>query len=227
MSDAPTFMPKGYMIAGGVVSYQNLRFYDFNFAIIEDMNINAFNLKASPFVYFTVGKNMAVGARFTYRRAMGKVDETKLALSPDLSFEIKDFYAITHNYLGSVAFRYYIPFGSSKRFAMFTDVALTGGYGQGKSTSGKGDNLTGTYSTSFQLSFDATPGVVVFLSNEIAVEISLEVFSIGYKRTTQIRNQVDKGTFENAKGSLTLNVLTVNIGVQFAIPLKSDKKSVK
>ena len=111
--DAPVFMPKGQLMFGGTVSYQDYSFYDYKFIILDDMNISAYTLSATPSIYYTFAKNMAVGLKFSYKRTLGNINETNLSLTPDLSFGISDYYMIQHTYSGSLSYRYYIPLGRS------------------------------------------------------------------------------------------------------------------
>ena len=106
--DAPVFMPKGQLMFGGTVSYQDYSFYDYKFIILDDMNISAYTLSATPSIYYTFAKNMAVGLKFSYKRTLGNINETNLSLTPDLSFGISDYYMIQHTYSGSLSYRYYI-----------------------------------------------------------------------------------------------------------------------
>ena len=49
--DAPVFMPKGQLMFGGTISYRDYSFYDYKFIILDDMNINAYILSATPYIY--------------------------------------------------------------------------------------------------------------------------------------------------------------------------------
>ena len=206
--DAPVFMPKGQLMFGGTVSYQDFNFYDYKFVILDDMNISAYTLSATPSIYYTFAKNMAVGLKFSYQRTLGRVDETNLSLTPDLSFGISDFYLIQHTYNGSLSYRYYIPLGRSKVFGMFSDISLNFGAGQGKTVTGTGENVTGTS---------------VFVTNEMCVEASVGILGLEWKRISQTTNQVYEGSYETSKANFKLNLLSINIGINFVLPVGDDR----
>ncbi len=221
--DAPVFMPKGQLMFGGSVSYRDYNFYDYKFIILDNMNIGAYTLAATPYVYYSFAKNMAVGVKFSYQRTLGRIDETSLSLSPDLSFGISDFYMLQHTYYGSLSYRYYIPLGRSKVFGLFSDISLNFGAGQGKTVNGKGESMTGTFQNILDLGIDVIPGIVVFVTNEMSVEASVGILGLEWKRIDQTTNQVYQGRYETSKANFKLNLLSINIGVNFVLPVGRDK----
>lgn len=223
--DAPVFMPKGQLMFGGTVSYRDYSFYDYTFLILDDININAYTLSVTPSIYYSFAKNMAVGVKFSYKRTLGRIDQTDISLSDDLSFGISDFYTLQHTYYGSVSYRYYIPIGKSRVFGIFSDISLNFGAGQGKSLSGTGDNLTGTYQKILDIGIDVIPGISVFVTNDMCVEASVGILGLEWKRISQTTNQVYEGSYETSKANFKLNLLSINIGVNFVLPVLKDKPS--
>lgn len=223
--EAPVFMPKGYLMFGGTVSYRDYNFYDYTFLVLDDMNINAYTLSVAPNVYYTFAKNMAVGVKFSYKRTLARVNETNLSLSDDLSFGISDFYTLQHTYYGSLSYRYYMPIGKSKVFGIFSDISLNFGAGQGKSLNGRGDNLTGVYQNILDIGIDVIPGIAVFVTNEMCVEASVGILGLEWKRISQTTNQVYEGSYETSKANFKLNLLSINIGVNFVLPVLNEKPS--
>lgn len=223
--DAPVFMPKGQLMFGGSISYRDYNFYDYKFIILDNMNISAYTLAATPYMYYSFAKNMAVGVKFSYQRTLGRIDETSLSLSPDLSFGISDFYTLQHTYYGSLSYRYYIPLGRSKVFGLFSDISLNFGAGQGKTVNGKGDSMTGTFQNILDLGIDVIPGIVVFVTNEMSVEASVGILGLEWKRIDQTTNQVYQGRYETSKANFKLNLFSINIGVNFVLPVGSDKSA--
>ncbi len=224
-TDAPVFMPKGQLMIGGTISYQDYSFEDYRFAILTDMNLTAFSLKATPYLYYSFYKNMAVGFKFSYQRMMAQVSSTNLSIGSDLSFGIQDYYYIQHTYYGSLAYRYFIPLGQRKIFGIFADVSLNVGAGQGKNTSGTGHTMTGTYQEILDISIDFIPGLMIFVSNEMSVEASIGVLGLGWQRVTQTTNQIYQGKYETSSANFKLNFLSINIGVDFVIPVGKQNKS--
>ncbi len=223
-TEAPIFMPKGQLMIGGTISYQDYGFQDYKFIILTDMNLDAYSFKATPYLYYSFYKNMAVGLKFSYQRMMAEIASTNLSISADMSFGVQDYFYIQHSYFGSLSYRYFIPLGQSKVFGIFADVSLNIGAGQGKMTSGEGKTLTGTYQQILDLGIDFIPGLVVFVSNEMAVEASIGVLGLGWKRVLQTTNQIYQGMYETSSANFKINLLSINIGVDFVIPITKEKK---
>lgn len=220
--DAPVFMPKGNLMFGGTISYRDYNFYDYKFLILDDMNINAYTLSATPYIYYVFAKNMAVGVKFSYDRTLARIGQTNFSLSEDLNLGISDFYSLQHTYYGSVSYRYYIPIGKSRVFGIFSDISLNFGAGQGKSLSGTGENLTGTYQKILDMGIDVVPGIAVFVTNDMCVEASVGILGLGWKRISQTTDQVYEGSYETSKANFKLNLLSINIGVNFVLPVGRD-----
>lgn len=223
--ETPVFMPKGNIMFGGTVSYRDFKTYGYKLVILDNMNFNAYTLAATPYLYYVFSKNMAVGLRFSYERTFARIDEINLSLSEDMSFGVSDFFLLQHTYYGSLSYRYYIPIAQSKIFGIFSDVSLNFGAGQGKTLNGTGENVTGTYQDILDLGIDLVPGLVVFVSNEMAVEASVGILGLGWKRIKQTTNQVYEGSYETSKANFKLNLLSVKLGVNFVLPLVKDKAS--
>ncbi len=146
---------------------------------------------------------------------MIKLNSTSLNISEDLNFDIENFYNLRHIYTGAVFFRNYISLGNSKRFALFNEVRLSAGGGQGKTISGVEEELKGSYQDILEMELGLIPGVTAFIAESVAVEASINVLGFSYKKYDQTRNQVYQGSFESSGVNFKVDILSINIGVSF------------
>lgn len=218
LKETSVFMPRKSVFFGGFFSYHNLNSSSYQIAIVKDLGLKAYTLKATPFLYFTVADNQAVGVRFSYKRNMLDFGGTDLNLSDDLSFSLSEFYLLQHTYSASVAYRAYIPFKGSRIFALFADAGLEVGFGQSRNLSGSGDTATGTYVTSWEYGLNVSPGVSLFLTNVTALELSVGLLGVSYSTKDQVSNHVDNGKLSGLGGHLSIDYLSINIGITFALP---------
>lgn len=212
------FVPKGTVMAGLSVSYANYDFNNYKFLMIDGLTLSGTTFGIAPHVSYFVRDNLSVGARFdydTYNLGMGGAS---IDLSDDLGFDISDFTMINRSYTASITMRNYFPIGDSKRFGFFTEVRLSGGYGQSKNYKQVAEDKYGTYQEMAQLGLGLTPGVVFFVTNETALEVSVGVLGFDYKRVTQYTNQVYEGTYEKSGANFKINILNINFGLTFYIP---------
>lgn len=220
---APMFLPAGNLMIGGTASYEQHGLQDFKFTMLSDINVKGYALKATPYVYCTFYRNMALGVRFSYKRTMADIKAAKIAINDDLQFEFDDIYAIQHTYYGSLSYRYYVPLFGSKVFALFSDIGFSAGAGQGKILNKNGDFSDGTYQKILDLSLEVTPGLIFFVANEMAIEASIQILRVGWKNVQQTSNQIYLGRYDGVGATFNINLLSINLGVDFVIPLGNKK----
>ena len=88
-------------------------------------------------------------------------------------------------------------------------------YGQGKDTSGKGNDMTGSYQTTHNLQIGIAPGLAAFVTNFAAVEVSVGVMGFDFKWIQQTRNQVETGHYNKSSGNFKIDLFSINIGMTF------------
>ena len=209
------FVPKGQWIVGGSFSYSETSASDYELLIVEDIDGSNYSFKVSPYAGYFFKDNLCIGGRFGYSRTMTKLNSTSINLTDDLNFSINNFYNLKHIYTGAVFFRNYIALGQSKRFAIFNEVRLSAGGGQSKTISGEGDNVSGSYQDIFELELGVIPGITAFISDNVAVEASVNVLGLSYNKYDQTRDQVYKGSLESTGVNFKVDILSINIGVSF------------
>ena len=219
------FVPKGQWLTGGSFSYSELGFDNYKFLVIEDMQGNGYTMNISPFLGYFFKDNMAAGARFGYKRTLIRAGNVSFKLSDDLSFDLSDYYNLQHVYYGTAMLRNYMNIGNSKRFGLFNEVRLTLGGGQGKFVSGTGEALKGTYQEIYEFQLGLAPGLAAFITDEVAVEVSVGVLGLNYKKINQVTNQIEEGSYSTSSANFKINLFSINLGVAFYLP--TLKPSVK
>ena len=131
---------------------------------------------------------------------------------------LQGFHYMKQSYTGAATLRTYIPFATSKRFAMFAEVRATGGYGQAKTFKIVDGENVGTYQDIYNAELGLVPGVMAFLTNEVAFEISVGLLGFNYQRVEQVTNQVEKSRMENSGINFRVNLLSIGFGLSFYIP---------
>ena len=213
------FVPKGQWIFGGTASYSTHTNQNYKLLVVDNIDSEGYTVNVSPMIAYAVGKNMAVGVRFGYGRSLLAMDNASLSVS-DVNINVDYFHKIKHTYTGTIFWRPYIPLGHSNRFAVFAEVQLSLSGGQSKVVAENGvvdgmQNYAGTYSKSFGASVALQPGIVAFVTNNTALELSVGVFGIGVDRVTQVKNQIDQGEFTSSDMNFKLNFLSIGFGVSF------------
>ena len=213
------FVPKGQWIFGGTASYSAHRNSRYTLSLINDIDSDGYGLNISPMIAYAPWRNMAVGLRFGYGRSLLALDNASLTVSgADMTIDM--FHQIKHTYTGTLFWRPYIPLGNSSRFAFFAEVQFNMSGGQSKviaetSVIDGMQDYRGTYAKQFGAQVALQPGIVAFVTNTTAVELSIGVFGIGVDRIHQVKNQISEGQITTLNTNFKLNLLSVGFGLSF------------
>jgi hypothetical protein len=208
------FIEKGTWSVGGTAKYSQHINDNYNLLVISDINSTGFNLSANPKVMYAIKDNMAVGLEFSYGRTMLDLATADLGVA-SIEMSAADCYQIQHKYSAYGVFRAYIPFGNSKRVAMFADLHLGGSFKQGKAFNAGGEYVTGTYNEAYTIRLGVDPGFIAFLTDRLAVELNVGVFGVNYSWQNQIHNQVEHGNSQSASAGFMVNLLALGVGISY------------
>lgn len=209
------FVPKGQWIVGTSVSYSEHTEENYQFLVIDKFNSDGYTFKVSPLLVYGIKNNLALGGRFSYGRTLTRFDNVGFSLDDDLTIDLNDTYELTHSYSVMGIMRNYINLGSSKRFALYAETQLRFGGSQSKLVTKEGNEQTGTYSTSTDLGIGVSPGIVAFINNYTAVEVSVGVLGVDFSKTHQKRDQIYTGERSSSKANFHINIFSIGLGVAF------------
>ena len=210
------FVPKGQWIFGGTAAYSTHNNDNFKLLLLEDVSSVGYNVKVSPMVAYAVADNMAVGGRFNYGRTFMRIDSASLSFGDEQTgthLSTDFYYALQHSYSAGAIWRYYIPLGKNKRFALFNEVQLSAGGSRAKFATDS--PVRGTFSKSFDVGLGVNPGIIAFASNVMAVEVNVGMMGIQYSHTKQVHNQVTTGKTNASYMNFSVNLLSIGLGVSF------------
>lgn len=184
------FIPRGQWITGINVSYAQSDFDNYKFLIIENLGGDTYTFKLSPMLLYAFDDNLAAGGRFAYSRSRTRLNDSDIVLDSETSYAPGQLYMISHSYSGTASFRNYVSLGRSMRFAFFNEVQLNIGGGQSKVVNGENDDITGTYARNFSAGIGLTPGMIMFLNNYSAIEVSIGVLGFNYNHTKATTDRI-------------------------------------
>lgn len=209
------FVPKGTWMGGCSFSYSEQTNDNYKFLVLTDIKAEGYSFKVSPFAGYFFADNMAAGVRLNYSRSYIDIGNLDLGLGDDLSFDIKDYKYLEHSVYASGFLRTYMGLGNSKVFGFFNELRLIYGYGQGKTTSGVENDLTGTYQYIHNLQLGSAPGLSAFVTNNVAVEVSIGLVGLDFNWVNQKTNQVETGYRRKSSANFKIDIFSLNIGMCF------------
>lgn len=226
------FIPKGYIGGGLTFSYKTYDMgnsandvgYSMLFSLLSGLQGDMYTLGVSPSFSYFVANNLSVGARFDYDRTSLNVGNLGLSLGDLASISIQDYHMLKNSYSGAVAMRYYMPIANSKRIAMFGEVRLGFELGQSVSYKVMDGRNQGTFQSIYGGGLNVVPGLCVFATNEVCVEVAVGVLGINYQYVRQQSNLVDKSVMHQSGANFKINPLSISLGTSFYLPSSNPEK---
>lgn len=213
--ESHTFVPKGQWVVGSSVSYSEHNEQNYQFLVVDGFNSDGYTFKVSPMFCYTFRDNVAAGGRFSYGRTLMKLDNVTLNLDEDTQFDVNDMYQLKHAYSAIGILRNYINIGSSKRFGLFAETRVEFGGSQSKVVTKDGSSLTGTFSKTTDFGLGVAPGIVAFINNYTAVEVSVGVLGLNFSKVKQTTDQVYVGERSSSSANFKINLFSIGLGIAF------------
>lgn len=213
-SHQTVFAPKGTFMIGGNARYSYHSMSNYSFLIVDGINSNGYTISATPTFLYMVRDNIGVGASLSYDRTLLDLSSADLSFS-EISMSVSDYYRLSQSIGGSIVFRPYIPLGSSGRFSMFAQVGLGLRIGRVKNTANVDSQVKGSYTKQNKIIVGVNPGFTAFITNHLAMELSVGVLGFNYFWTDQNHNQVSTGSSSNSNASFSLNLASIAVGFAY------------
>ncbi len=213
-SSPAVFAPKGCFMLSGNARYTWHSMKNYSFLIADGINSDGYSVTASPTFLYMFRDNMGLGVNFSYKRTLLDLDSASIGVS-DVTMSVDDYYRLSQEFAGSVAFRPYIPLGTSGRFSMFAQVEVGCSIGRAKNTVNLSDGVKGTYTERYKILVGVNPGFSAFITNHLAMELSIGVLGFNYKWNSQVHNQVSKGSSDSSNASFMINLASIGVGLAY------------
>jgi opacity protein-like surface antigen len=225
------FIPKGYIGAGVSFSYKTYELgqsegdvgYSMLFSLLSGIKGEAYTLGVAPTISFFVANNFSIGGRFDYNRTQLDLGNLGLNVGDLLSFNIKDYHFLKNAYAGALTGRYYMPIANSKRIAMFGELRLGFELGESVAYTSKDGVNSGTFQTIYGGDITIVPGLCVFATDEVCVEVAVGILGIDYQYIKQQTNLVEESVMQQSGANFKINPLSISLGLAFYLPMVKPK----
>lgn len=220
------FIPKGYAGGGINFSYKTMDLgnstddvgYSMLFSLLSGISGEMHTLGVSPAVSYFIKDNLSVGVRFDYDRTNLNVGNLGLSLGDLASISLNDYVFKKNMYSSAVTGRYYMPIANSKRIAMFGELQLGFDFGQSLTYKVVDGCNFGSFQEIYGFGINVVPGLCVFATNEVCVEVAVGVLGLNYQYVTQETNRVDVSVMTQSGANFKINPLSISLGMSFYLP---------
>lgn len=208
------FIPKGTWHVGLTASYgefstDNLEMLD----LVSDINLGAHIFNIKPYLSYFLRNNMSLGVRFSYSRANAGIDSFKMDIDEDMNFNLHDITYKSESYAAAVAFQQYMGLSRRGRFGVYNEIELS--FASGGTTFDRPFNgeMRSTHTTNMEANLTFSPGVCVFVMDNVSFNLSFGVFGFKIRNERQTENGIDLGNRFTSGANFRINLFNLAFGI--------------
>ena len=208
------FIPKGQWAFGLTASYGELNVNDVEvLAMLTNVDFNGKTYAIKPSVSWFFNHNQSVGMKIIYSRAEGKLGSLGLDMGDDLSFSLRDVKYTSQSYAAAISYRSYVGLDRNKRFAVFYEADLSFTTGSSDFSRLYNDEPRLTHTRINEVSLNFSPGVCVFIMENVSFNLSFGVFGVKLRTEHQSTNGIDEGSRLSSGANFRFNIFNINFGL--------------
>lgn len=208
------FIPKGQWAFGLTAGYGELNTNDIEvLAMLTNVDFKGKTYSIKPSVSWFFNHNQSVGMKIVYTRSDATLASLGLDMGDDMSFKLRDVSYLAESYSAAISYRNYVGLNRNRRFAVFNeaDLCFTSGTSDFSRIYNNEPKLTHTRINELSLNF--SPGVCVFIMENVSFNLSFGVFGVKFRTEHQSTNGVDEGTRVSSGANFRFNIFNINFGL--------------
>lgn len=208
------FIPRGQWAFGLTASYGELNTDDVQvLSVLSDVSLKGKTYAIKPSVSYFFNHNQSIGLKVVYSHADGNIGSLGLDIDDDMNFHISDVKYVQTTYSGAISYRNYFGLDRGKRFAVFNEVDLTFTHGSSDFSRLYNGEPKNTHTRINELALNFSPGVCVFIMENVSFNLSFGVFGLKYRKENQTTNGVDEGSRTSSGANFRFNLFNINFGL--------------
>lgn len=208
------FIPKGQWTFGLMASYGELSTDDTQLLnVITNLDFKGKMYSIKPSFGYFIGNNQSIGLKFNYTRGEATLGSLGVDIDEDLNFSLKDVSYYSNSYSVGVFYRTYVGLSTMKRFGVFNDVDLSFGSGSARFKRYYDGELRDTRTNTTSVSLNFSPGLCVFIMDNVSFNVSFGVFGVNIKHEKQLTNNVLDGSRTSSGANFKFNLFNINFGL--------------
>lgn len=212
------YIPKGEWAFGFTASYGEINTEDMQiFSIIDDVNFDGKIYSLKPTVSYFFDHNQSIGVRLDYTKGSANINSLVMDIDDDLNLNIHNVGYSSQSYKMGIFYRNYVGLDKKRRFSVFNEVSLDFGSGSSRFKRYYNDVLYDTRTTSTMANLNFSPGVCVFLQDQVAFNVSFGVFGLKLAKEKQTTNGSDDGSRFSSGANFKFNIFNINFGLMVVI----------
>ncbi|MDE6825692.1 MAG: hypothetical protein K2J18_02905 [Paramuribaculum sp.] len=208
------FIPKGQWSFGLTASYGEFDAKDVQMlSVIKDFNFHGKMYSIRPTISYFIRNNQSLGVKLSYVNRDGALGSLAMDLGDDLNFNLRNVSYSSTSYAIGICYRNYVGLSNMKRFAVFNEVDLSFASGTSRFIRSYNEIPRDTKTNSSEVSLNFSPGLCVFVMDNVNFNVSFGVFGLHLRHERQYTDQVDEGTRLSSGANFKFNIFNINFGL--------------
>lgn len=212
------FIPKGIWQVGLTASYGEFSTEDLGILdLVSDVDFFGKLWSVRPYFQYFLKSNLSLGLRLGYTHGRANIGSFNMDIDEDMSFSLHDIMYSSNSYSAAVTFSQYLGITRKGRFGVFNEVELAMSGGDSNFHRPYNGEMRRTHTNMFQIALNFSPGVCVYVLDQVSFNVSLGVFGLNLKHEKQKVDGEDLGTRTTSGANFRFNLFNINFGIAINI----------
>lgn len=208
------FIPKGIWQIGVTASYGEFSTNDLEILdLVSDIDFNGKIWSIRPYFSYFFKSNMSLGLRLGYTSGEARVGSFNVDIDEDLSFNLHDIMYRSNSYSAAITFSQYLGITRRGRFGFFNEVELAMAGGKSDFHRPFNGEMRRTHTDTYQASLNFSPGLCVYVLDQVSFNVSFGVFGLNLKHEKQKVNDEPLGERTTSGANFRFNIFNINFGI--------------
>lgn len=208
------FIPKGIWQIGLTASYGEFSTSDLEILdLVSDIDFSGKLWSVRPYFQYFIKSNISVGLRLGFTQGFAKIGSFNLDIDEDMSFSLHDIMYKSNSYSASITFSQYLGIAKRGRFGVFNEVELALSGGNSDFNRPFNGEMRRTHTNTFQAALNFSPGVCVYVLDQVSFNVSLGVFGLNIRNEKQKVDDEDLGWRTTSGANFRFNIFNINFGI--------------
>ena len=208
------FIPKGIWQIGVTASYGEFSTTDLQILdLVSDIDFKGKLWSIRPNFSYFIKSNISLGLRLGYSSGRADIGTFNVDIDEDMSFNLHDIMYKSDSYSAAITFTQYLGIARRGRFGFFNEVELEMAGGDSDFNRPYNGEMRRTHTNMFQVSLNFSPGVCVYVMDQVSFNVSFGVFGLNLKHEKQKVNDEPLGERTTSGANFRFNIFNINFGI--------------
>ena len=210
-----SYIAKNEWICGITASYTGFNSDDSDLLLlIKDFNFTGSLFGVNPFVGYFVADNQCIGVKLGYSSTVGNLGNFALDIIEGMNISLTDLEYNAKIYSAGLFHRAYLGLTPGGQLGIFNETNLTFHNGVSHFIRSNGEGgMTDTKTISNEIVLGLSPGISVFIMDNVGASVSVGILGLNYKHNVQYVDGALTGKFISSGANFQINILNINIGI--------------